>query len=674
MSSGEGIVELLRGGLALQRAGRADEAAERYLRVLDSQPRNFDALQLLGVLRFRDGRVIEGLKLLERAIELQPSHGPTLNNLGNALRAAGRIDDALRAYRRAVNVLPNAPAVLMRNLGSLLVETGSLEEGARWLGAALAADPLDPEIHCWAGHLNVDRGQPTIAIAAYRAALRLNPNLAAAHRGLGLAYVLQREHGAALASLADALALDPSDLMVRTLHLAEALQLAEWEAWPDAIRAIEASAASAGPPPPVDGFRLLYAVDSLATQRRFADSYARFWRERGEAPAPNADRPASLSARTRIRVAYLSGDIREHPVAQSLAGVVEHHDRSKFEIYVYALGPASVAGVGRRIITSCDVARVLESPSDAELLAQLRADGPDLLIDLIGYTDGRRPRVLAARPARLQVGWLGYAGTLGDGLLDYIIADAFVVPPGSEQGYAERIVRLPDTFFPSDRSRSIAEPRARDRYGLPESAVVLASLGQVMKLNPILFTIWLDILREQTDAVLWLACATVEARENLRRAARSDGVDPERIVFAERLPSLADHLARYRVADLALDTFPYGSHTTAVDALWAGCPLVALAGEAFASRVSGSILRAACFPELVATSIEDYRALVSDLVRDRGRRMTLRARLEAGRERCALFDPARFTAALEQAYAEMHARARTGAAAADIWVRPDATD
>jgi predicted O-linked N-acetylglucosamine transferase (SPINDLY family) len=239
--------------------------------------------------------------------------------------------------------------------------------------------------------------------------------------------------------------------------------------------------------------------------------------------------------------------------------------------------------------------------------------------------------------------------------MDYIVADDFIIPAGHESHFAEQVLRLPNTYLPYDRTRNAVPAVSRAEYGLPEDATVLVCLGQVRKINPPLFDIWMDVLNRLPKTVLWLAHTHRPAMQNLRREAQKRGVAPERLIFAVPVSDNAEHLARYRAADLALDTFPYGSHSTAADSLWMGCPLIALVGETFAARVSGSILRTAGAEELITYTPEDYRSLILQVAQDDGRRLELRARLEAQRLTCPLFDIERFTRSLERAYLEMAA-------------------
>ena len=666
-SSATSPYALVREGLALQRANCVADATERYERALTLDPCCFDALQLLGVLRFRDGDGEAGITLLARALNLQPDHAPTLNNLGNALRAAGRLEEAIAAYVRALQTLSDPPAVMLRNLGSALLDFGDAAGAQALLRAAAAREPQDPIAWCWLGHQARAANRSQEAVALYQEALRLEPRLAEAQRGLASAYRDIDRCAEAVAAFDRTLSLQP-DYALAALGGAEArLCLADWSGFEAAANRIER--ATPQPAQMLEPMKPMLFTDDALALRRYAEAAAASFAGMRAASASGVPVvPAVPGAPpARLRVGYLSGDLREHPVGRLLAGVVECHDREAFDIRLLALGEADDSAARRRLAGEVELT-ALGSPSDTALAAMLRAARLDILVDLMGYTVGHRARVLAARVAPVQASWLGYHGTLGGSLADYLIADAFAVPAGTENAYAERLVRLPDCVLPGDRSRPVEEPATRGAVGLPAEAVVLCAFSQTRKLNPRVFDVWMDVLREVPDAVLWLAEERAEASANLRAAAQARGVAHQRLVFAARLPSLGKHLARYRCADLALDTFPYGSHSATLDALWAGCPLVAWAGRSFAARVSGSILRAAGLPELVAQSGEEYGALIRSLARDPARRAQLRARLASNRAQCALFDAARFTRALEQAFLMMARRSQLGQPPDQLWI------
>jgi predicted O-linked N-acetylglucosamine transferase (SPINDLY family) len=306
----------------------------------------------------------------------------------------------------------------------------------------------------------------------------------------------------------------------------------------------------------------------------------------------------------------------------------------------------------QRLRDACEHFVDIARESDDAAATRIRADGIDVLVDLKGYTLGDRLTILARRPCPIQVTWLGYPGTTGTEHVDYVIADAFIVPPAAEAHYAERVLRMPHCYQPNDRARAVAVPLTRAQYGLPADAFVFCCFNQSYKLSADVYDTWMQLLDAVPDSVLWLLESQVLAAENLRAYAHSRGITPERIVFAPRLPN-AQHLARYRVADLVLDTFPYGSHTTMSDALWCGCPGIALCGESFASRVSGSLLQAAGMTDLVASSLGEYAAKALRLAADTALHASVRARLEHARNESSLFDPVRFARDLETIYGQV---------------------
>jgi predicted O-linked N-acetylglucosamine transferase (SPINDLY family) len=306
----------------------------------------------------------------------------------------------------------------------------------------------------------------------------------------------------------------------------------------------------------------------------------------------------------------------------------------------------------QRIIGAVDHFVDIAWEPDDLVVNRIRNDGIDILIDLKGYTVGDRLGIMAQRASPIQVTWLGYPGTTGTEFVDYLIADPYIVPAGAEDSCTEQVLRQPHCYQPIDRKRVVAEPLARAAYGLPDEGLVLCCFNQTFKITPAVFVTWMRILQTLPDSVLWLVDDNPWATANLRAAASAAGINAERLIFAPRLP-LARHLARYQVADLALDTFPYTSHTTASDALWCGCPLVALCGETFAARVSGSILTAAQLPALIATSLEDYESKVLKLATNRSLLKDVARRVLESRENAPLFDTAAFTRDLESLYLQM---------------------
>jgi protein O-GlcNAc transferase len=363
----------------------------------------------------------------------------------------------------------------------------------------------------------------------------------------------------------------------------------------------------------------------------------------------------------KIRIAYISTDFRNHVVAMVFAGCIEQHDKSRFETIAISLGPDDGRKMRKRLEAAFDRFIDVQTVSDVEVATMLRELEVDIAIDLNGYSGENRTGILARRPAPVQVNYLGFAGTMDEPFIDYIIADKIVIPPENQVYYGERVVYLPCTFFPADRSRQIAEARpSRAEVGLPETGFVFACMNNGYKFSPEMFDIWMRLLHAVEGSVLWIRPENRGAMSNLRREASARGVAPERLVVARQERQIQDHLARLRLADLFLDTRPYNAHATAQDALWAGLPVLTCPGDSFASRVAASQLHAIGLPELVASSLAEYEDLALSLARSPEKLAAIKAKLLRNQETEPLFDTTGFTRYLEAAYTTMWQRQQEG--------------
>src|SRR5262249_19594976 len=351
----------------------------------------------------------------------------------------------------------------------------------------------------------------------------------------------------------------------------------------------------------------------------------------------------------------------QHATAYLMAELFEKHDPGRFEIIGVSFGRDDRSEMRARLIAAFDQFLDVRAKSDAEVARLLSELKVDIAVDLKGYTRDGRPRILAHRPAPIQVNYLGLPGTMGADFIDYIITDEVVLPFDQHSFYSERIVHLPDCYQPNDRRRQIAERTpARAEVGLPERGFVFCSFNNNWKITPEVFDVWMRLLKAINGSVLWLLRDNATAEQNLRKEALARGVDPRRLVFAPRM-KLEDHLARHRLADLSLDTPPCNAHTTASDALWAGLPVLTCMGKAFAGRVTASLLNAIGLPELVTSNMADYEALALTLAGDPARLRNIKAKLARNRETDPLFDTDRFRRGIEAAYTKMWEIWQTGA-------------
>jgi predicted O-linked N-acetylglucosamine transferase (SPINDLY family) len=371
-------------------------------------------------------------------------------------------------------------------------------------------------------------------------------------------------------------------------------------------------------------------------------------------------RPAPAGAHDRLRIAYLSADFHNHATAQLAIELFERHDRTRFDICAISFGPDDGTAMRAACVAAFETFLDARAMSDEAIAAWMRGKEIDIAVDLKGFTTGARERVFALRPAPLMVNYLGFPGTLGTEVYDYILADAVVAPMAMQPFFAETIVHLPGSYQPNDSRRGVPETSlSRAEAGLPQTGFVFASFNNSYKITPAVFDVWMRLLAATQGSALWLLDDNALATANLRKEAAARGIDPARLVFAPRVGPNA-HLARQRLADLFLDTQPCGAHTTASDALWMGLPIVTCLGGAFAGRVAASLLHAVGLADLVAPDLAAYERLALELARDPGRLAAIRARLETERYRLPLFDADRYRRGVEAAYETMWARHQRG--------------
>lgn len=365
------------------------------------------------------------------------------------------------------------------------------------------------------------------------------------------------------------------------------------------------------------------------------------------------------SLRQKLRIGYVSSDLREHAVGFAMADVLETHDRQAFEITAYYCGIDRPDGTKDRSQKSVDHWVDITRLPDEQAAQRIREDGIDILIDLNGYTKDARSRIFSYRPAPVTVNWFGFPGTMGSAHHHYIIADPIVVPEEDEIFYSEKVLRLA-CYQPNDRKRVVAsEPLSREGAGLPADGFVYCCLNGCQKLTPEVFASWLTILRQVPDSVLWLLSGGAETDKRLRQLAANGGIAAERLIFAEKMPN-PQHLARYQLADLFLDNSPYGAHTTASDAMWMGVPVLTYPGKTFASRVCASLVHAAGLGDLVCDSENSYVARAIALGKDRAQIETLKARLLSSRSSSRLFDTPALVRDLEELFRHMWTEAVEG--------------
>ena len=590
--------------------------------------------------------------------------GPVNALLQDALRLhqSGERARAAELYQQVLRTDPrNFEALFF--LGVLHGENGRFEEAQYFTGEAAKANPQSADAFFLRSYALQQLGRYGEALACLDRTLALNPSLKQALLNRVSVQFQLRRYDEAAADCRRLLALDPDYPFVRGNLLFARLQTCDWRELEAERRAIIAGIAA--------GKRVIapFQAKALGLSPEEELRCARIWAA-GQAPKLPPFWRGEIYAHEKIRVAYVSADFHAHAMANLAAGVFERHDRQKFETIAVSFGPDDGSEMRARLVRAFDRFIDMRGRTDAEIAMRIREMEIDITIDLMGFTEGARAAIFASRPAPVQVSYLGFPGTTGTDYMDYLIADAVVAPEAEHKYYSEKIVTLPGTFMPADSTRSIGtQPVSRAEEGLPEDAFVFCCFNAPYKINPDIFALWMRLLTDTQNSILWLGQINLSAQRSLLREAEAQGVRSDRLVFAARRESPAEHLARLRLADLFLDTLPYNAHATASDALWAGLPIVTCRGHSFAGRVATSMLESAGLSELVTGSLQAYETLAMELAHAPDRLRDLKARLAQAKS-SQLFDTARHVRNLEHAYRVMWEQSRCGALPAGFTV-PD---
>jgi predicted O-linked N-acetylglucosamine transferase (SPINDLY family) len=708
-------------GAVLGDLGRHEEALVSYDLALSINPAYESALFNRGISLAALKRHQEALLSFDNVLATKPDHPEAQLKRSSTLLALRRFEDALAGFDQVSVAKPNDLELLF-NRGVVLVEFKRYEEAIASYDRALAIKPDFVEVLNNRGIALYRNRQYEEAVASYDNALAINPDYAEAYNNRGMALSSLERRAEALASYDRAIAINPDfadvfsnrgvvlDLMDQReealVDFNRALELRP--DYPDALHNRGGTLREMGLLEEARQdfsrlFELAPDFEYASGNKLYSHLQVCNWKEIrvaleqcGDAVRdgkraclpfafllmsgsgkdqltcartfvahkfPSAARALCAGVRyqhERIRIAYLSADFHHHATAYLMAELFEKHDRDRFEVSAWSFGQSVEDDMRARLRKAFEHFHEVRGSSDIEVATMLRAREIDIAIDLKGFTQHCRPTIFAHRAAPIQINYLGYPGTMGAAYIDYIIGDAVVTPLEHEEFYEEKVVRLPDTYQVNDSKRLISEHTpGRAEVSLPESGFVFCCFNNNFKIAPEIFDVWMRLMGRVEGSVLWLFADNAIAARNLKIEAEARGVNPERLVFASRMP-LPEHLARHRLADLFLDTLPYNAHTTTSDALWAGLPVLTCIGGTFAGRVSASLLRATGLPELVTENLADYESLALRLATTPGMLSELKAKLAKNRGTHPLFDTDRFRRHMESAYITMYDRYQRG--------------
>lgn len=668
------------------------ELAEKSLKeLLSKTPDNIQALNLLSVCLIKSRKIekrTELFKVCQAALKLAPENPETLFNMAHALnlnkqtkaafdtlmkrtrlepknfqyhldvarflRDVGQLEESVKAFTHAFNLKPDNSKIL-DDLANVYKRMGNVQAVLKCYKKALQIDPDNASLHNNLGAVYADHGKTSESIACLSEAVRLAPKNASYRNNLGNSLYRIGRIKEASESYKLAFDLKPDFFFALTQGLHANRQLCDWSHLDENLEKVHAALKdekSRGLTPFVllsqPGISL--AENKICAQRFSLD---RFGKSLKRKPLINTVKPRERKDE-KIRIGYISADFHEHATSYLMVGVLENHDRKHFEVYAYSHGPDDKSQTRARVKKSFDVFRDIRALTDEQAAKKILEDGIDILVDLKGFTRDMRLDIQAMRPAPIVVSWLGYPGTLGEPrMADYIVGDPTVTPLEHAPHYSEKLALMPHTYQPNDRSRVVAEVPKRSEVGLPDNAFVFCTFNQPYKITPDMLDVWCKILSQVKNSVLWiLEPKDAAAKDNLITEAEKRGLAAGRIIFAPKKPQ-AEHLARLSLADIALDTLPYTSHTTCSDALWVGLPLVTLMGETFPARVAAGLLKTMDLPELVAETPSQYIETVLDLAKNSKKLAAIKKKILKNKDTSPLFDTSLFAKDLEKLYKAM---------------------
>jgi predicted O-linked N-acetylglucosamine transferase (SPINDLY family) len=667
-----------RGG-ALAMLGRHTEAVVVFDTLIARAPDNPDLRCSRGRSHGALGHHAEAIADFDRAIALAPDNADAHYNRGSVLWAMGQHDLATASYERAAALQPDNVTVIW-NRGVALSRQGLYNDAVPNFERVIALDPKNTDAYNELGIAHLELRHIDKAIACFRHAITIVSDHVAAHTNLGRAHFIAGRYTEALQSSDRAIAIEPDHihailnrgLILENLGRPEEslesydraltidpvtkygrgkrihgrMRIGRWDDFEAEVHAISHNIAAGHLV--IDTFPMLSLPSTPTQQLRTSEL-----RRKDAAASDDAPLASPRQGRSKIRIGYFSADFRNHAVSNLIAHLIEIHDRQNFEIIGFSFLPGMADDMTERMRKAFDSFIEVSADSDEEIAARARAMEIDIAIDLTGDTADGRAGIFLRRAAPIQVNYLGYPGTMGSPLYDYIIADSILIPPAHRQAYAEKIAYLPHCYQPNDSGRVISERiLTRSDLGLPVSAFVFCAFNNAFKITPLVFDIWMRLLHKVDGSILWLLDGPAPLAANLRREAEKRGISGNRLIFAPRIKP-SEHLARHRAADLFLDTFYYNAHTTGSDALWAGLPIVTMIGDTFAGRVAASLLTAIGLPDLIARTPSDYEALALELARDEDRLADIRLHLEEHRLTAPLFDTHRYARNIEAAFRHM---------------------
>ena len=599
----------------LHRAGQIKKAKVICLEILEDEPKNFDILHLLGIISFQLNDYKKSSELISQAIKVNPNDAEVYNNMAIVSKKLNQLDIAYTNYCNAIKLKPDY-AEAHNSCGVILKELKKDDD----------------------------------AIKSFNLAIKFKKNYAEAYYNLGHIFFERKKYNEALQNFYESYKINPQlDYLLSSIIITKH-SVCEWSSFDKDLLDLKNNILNEKKK--INPFLTLSFYESPQLQKISAEIFVK-----NEYDGKNIQNHKFVNeTKQKIRIAYYSADFRNHPMSYLLAHLYELHDKNKFEVIGISFGPDKDDEMLKRVSNAFDEFYDVRLKTEEEIVKFSRELKIDIAIDLMCFTKYHKFGIFVKKCAPIQINYLGYPGTSGTKYLDYIIADKVLIPKESQKYYSEKIVYLPDTYQANDSTKKISDKVfTREELGLPKNSFVFCCFNNNYKITPQVFDIWMRLLKRVKNSVLWILSEDVNISKNLKNEIKIRGIDFNRIVFAERI-KMTEHLARQKVADLFIDTFPYTGHTTASDALWVGLPVLTRIGESFASRVSASLLNAIDLSELVTSSEKQYEDIAVELATNPIKLKEIKNKLKNNRNTKPLFNTQIFTRNMEKAYSLMYER------------------
>ena len=670
----------LKKAVSLFKNGNLNEAEKICNDLKKKDPNNLINLNLLGIILFQKKEFSNSIKIIKESISLNFKQAETQNNLGIVNLEIKNFINAIEAFKNSIKINPNFNEAYI-NIGVALKEINKNQEAIGYWEKAIQLKKNNPRAYNNIGNVYFEMNKPEISIEYYNNAISFDNNFYNAYFNRGNAkqkmnllnesikdyneairinnnyaeaYVARGNSLRNLDKLSDTLKdyekgykLNPNyqNLYGNIFFIKK--NLCDWKNYKNEYLFLNKNIQEENKI--INPFISLSTFNSSEIQKKIANEHFQKKFKKKISLSKNI-LFKNLKSKDKIKVGYYSSDFKNHAMSQLLAGLFETHNRDEFEIIGFSLIQNKSDEIKERIIKSFDTFIDVSTKSEKEIAEISRNLDIDIAVDLMGYTKSNRFEIFIEKCAPIQINFLGYPGTLGSDCIDYIIADKTLISKEDEKHYSEKIIYLPDTYQSNDSKRIISEKKfSRKDFNLPDDKFIFCCFNKKYKIDPNIFELWMNILKKVDNSVLWLLDDENESTTNLIYETKLRDVDPKRIIFSKKIPT-HEHLARHSLADLFLDTFPYGAHTTASDALWSGLPVITKKGNSFASRVASSLLKAISIEELITFNDQEYQDLAVKLATDKKQLNLIKDKLSRNIKTEPLFNTALFTSNIEKAY------------------------